>query len=300
MFLETTFNQDAASHPVHAFGYDWRQSNLDSGNNLLSFIVKVLSRHKGATQVILVTHSMGGLVARAAIAMNPAVNQSIRGVVHGAQPSTGAVVAYRRFFTGATPSFDGGDPASRVIEQIMGTTPTDYATILCNMPGPMQLMPSHLYPSPPDRPWLKTSPQADLSTVFAIYAQPFAPGILLNPLSSPDPFGVMFTNTALLAQVAQAAAFHQLLGDLGHPKTHVLSSTGLNTDVGVDFTGSSMRVIKRPLGDGTVPSVSGACPGIRDSFVKSREKVQGLEHAGVYKDDGFNNKVARLVRLILS
>jgi len=52
--------------PVHAFGYDFRRSNFDSGDALLAFIANVIASHPGAEQVILVTHSMGGLVARAA------------------------------------------------------------------------------------------------------------------------------------------------------------------------------------------------------------------------------------------
>ncbi len=300
-FLETTFNFDATSSPVYAFGYDWRQSNFTSGSNLLAFIVKVLGQHPGASQVILVTHSMGGIVARAALALNPSVVSSIRGVVHGAQPSVGAVVAYRRFFTGATPPFDGSGVADRVLGTIMGTTPREYATILSDLPGPMQLMPSHLYPSPANDPWLKTSPQVDLTNPATVYALPLGPGILLNPIGAPDPFVVGFINTALLAQVAQHDFFHRTLGDVGHPNTHVLSSTGLKTDVQVDFTGTNAaKVITKAAGDGTVPQVSGACPGIRASFVKSRDTVSGIEHSKVYSDDAFNKKVEKVIRLILS
>jgi hypothetical protein len=40
---------------------------------------------------------MGGLVLRGALLANDKLADKIRGVVHGAQPTNGAVVCYRRF-----------------------------------------------------------------------------------------------------------------------------------------------------------------------------------------------------------
>src|SRR5262249_46478477 len=140
-----------------------------------------------AQQVIIVTHSMGGLVTRAGLVQNSGAISSIRGVVHCAQPADGAVVAYRRFFTGATSKFDGTDVPARVLESILGNTPDEYAALLSELPGPMQLMPNHLFhlKQHAPKPWLKTSPQVDLANVFEVYLQPTPPGIM-RPLVGPN------------------------------------------------------------------------------------------------------------------
>lgn len=56
---------------VYAFGYNWLQSNGDSAKVIAARINKVIDDLKGSgyecNQVILVTHSMGGLVGRALV-----------------------------------------------------------------------------------------------------------------------------------------------------------------------------------------------------------------------------------------
>ncbi len=57
------------SYPVYACGYNWLKSNEDSAKNLESYINFVLNDCKTrlkytCEKVIIVTHSMGGLVAR--------------------------------------------------------------------------------------------------------------------------------------------------------------------------------------------------------------------------------------------
>ena len=55
--------------PVYACGYNWLRSNLVSAKRLAERIDKVIkdnnSKSSTCDQVILITHSMGGLVARA-------------------------------------------------------------------------------------------------------------------------------------------------------------------------------------------------------------------------------------------
>ena len=63
--------RDAAEvlYPVHAVGYNWLQSNLVSAQRLAEEIERITayyrSKGKRCEGVILITHSMGGLVARA-------------------------------------------------------------------------------------------------------------------------------------------------------------------------------------------------------------------------------------------
>ncbi|HVZ88942.1 MAG TPA: hypothetical protein VHG72_18380 [Polyangia bacterium] len=311
MQLETELNiaeQDLfmIPNPVYAFGYDWRRSNADSGAALLTFVADVLAKHPGARRVILVTHSMGGLVARAAIALNPGVVANVLGVVHGAQPSNGAVVAYRRFLTGANkqtdPATSSGVKAkvgAFVLNRIMGTTPDSYTTLQAGLPGPLQLLPNHLYHHFDDRPpWLQSAPPANLDAAFGVYAMPERPGVLMvtGPTLELDVLGV---NAALSLRLVEAGGFHTFLGTTAHPNTHVLFSSGVPTDVGVDLTSSSIVIDKQPLGDGTVPGVSGRCPHLPSSSVKLRREFTGLEHAGVYADSGFNQAALESVRTIM-
>lgn len=293
-------------NPVYAFGYDWRRSNADSGTALLAFIGDVLSRHPGARRVILMTHSMGGLVARAAMALNPGVVSSILGVIHGAQPSTGAVVAYRRFLTGATsqtdPATSGGfmgKVAAAVLNRIMGSTPQDYATLQAGLPGPIQLMPNHLYHHFDDRGlWLQTTPPVNMDLAFGVYSLPARPGVLVAPGPTLD-LNALTVNATLSLRLFEAGGFHTFLGNIAHPNTHLLFSSGVVTDVGVDLTGSSIVMDKQPLGDGTVPAVSGTCPHFPASSVKSRQTFAGLEHAAVYSSSAFNEAALAALRVIM-
>jgi pimeloyl-ACP methyl ester carboxylesterase len=307
MDLETSLNTSKQGitllgGPVYAFGYDFRQSNIASGLRLQTFIADVLSQHPRAEQVIVVTHSMGGLVARAAMATNPAIISSIRTVIHGAQPSMGAVVAYRRFFTGAVTSFDGGDTASFVLERVIGSTPDEYRELQVGLPGPLELLPSHLYARNDVRmrPWLVMQPQPDLSTVPGMYMVPLSPPGLLKRPTDPLDVSTLLFNGRLAARLAAAGAFHVLLADGGHPNTHVLFSTGVATDVATEFAVGDGKlttaVVKEAQGDGTVPAISGACLGMRPSLVKSRTSFNGLEHSAVYQDTAFNNAVIRLIQ----
>ena len=78
--------------PVYAFGYDGRKSNGDSATKLVEFTRATLDA-EGAEEAIFVTHSMGGLVARAAIKRDAWLESRTIGVVHLAQPACGAPVA---------------------------------------------------------------------------------------------------------------------------------------------------------------------------------------------------------------
>lgn len=85
--------------PVHAFGYNWTTSNDLSGQKLADEINNIIKKYTGmgrqCDKVLLVTHSMGGLVARSACMLHGAMDK-VLGIVHGAQPSNGSPAAYWR------------------------------------------------------------------------------------------------------------------------------------------------------------------------------------------------------------
>jgi len=84
--------------PVHAFGYNWTASNHVAGKKLSDEINRLINevyKDRNCKKVILVTHSMGGLVARSACMVHGAMDK-VLGIVHGVQPWNGAATAYWR------------------------------------------------------------------------------------------------------------------------------------------------------------------------------------------------------------
>ncbi|WP_312742196.1 lipase/acyltransferase domain-containing protein [Cedecea neteri] len=130
-------------YPLHVFGYNWLQSNADSAENLGAYIRKVLGMYHGrlaVNKVILVTHSMGGLVARH-YSENINGQDKILGIVHGVMPDLGSPAAYRRMKTGER----------GIIGMIIGDNAEKLMPVLAQSPGPLQLLPGMAYPSG----WLK-------------------------------------------------------------------------------------------------------------------------------------------------
>lgn len=143
-------------YPVYACGYNWLESCEESALRLrrrIESTIEFWAQHKReCKKVILVTHSMGGLVARACAKQIP---DKILGVIHGVMPALGAPACYRRIACGTESSSPShNDPRAmieaNVVAEIMGTQPELTMPVLATSPGPLQLLPNHLYP----RPWL--------------------------------------------------------------------------------------------------------------------------------------------------
>jgi hypothetical protein len=158
--------------PVYAFGYNWTQSNLDSAGCLLLKIENWIAECQRAghecRQVILVTHSMGGLVARAAAKLDKAGKQQILGIIHGVMPAIGAPVLYRRTVGGMeeVPHFALPELTGALVP-IGGRTAAETTPVIANAPGCLELLPSHLYPPG----WLRVERDVgrwDVETLFAL------------------------------------------------------------------------------------------------------------------------------------
>lgn len=124
--------------PVHAVGYNWLQSNAVSAELVSAKIDSYTKyyRDKGfrCEKVILVSHSMGGLVARY---YSEVLGQrdKVLGIVHGVMPATGAAATYKRMKTG-TEGLAG---------LALGPTAAAMTAVVGNAPGPLQLLPSKEY-----------------------------------------------------------------------------------------------------------------------------------------------------------
>lgn len=136
--------------PVHVMGYNWLDSIDTSAKALLLHIQKVIGDYNNrgikCEKVILVTHSMGGLVARYCSELEKGRN-IILGVVHGVLPAIGAASAYRRMKAGM--EYEGF--FGKVIAEVAGGNGAEMTAVLSQSPGPLQLLPGIEY----GRHWLK-------------------------------------------------------------------------------------------------------------------------------------------------
>lgn len=169
---------------VWAGGYNWLQSNRDSGaaikelieqtilpfyNEGKSVIVKDTPDGKGgsnctnerpapsrpmAEKVIVVTHSMGGLVSRALTELHQC--DKVLGVSHGVQPATGAPATYKRMRSG----FEGAE------QVFLGRNAADVVAILSQSPGGLELLPTADYND--GRPWLKVRDKGTGKEILAL------------------------------------------------------------------------------------------------------------------------------------
>jgi len=126
--------------PVYAVGYNWLRSIQDAAAVLQKRVQQIIAHYARlpyrckCSKVILVTHSMGGLVARYYSEVNGG-RSNILGIVHGAIPATGAAEAYRRPKTGVH------DKTAIVI----GRNAAEVTPIFAQSPGALQLLPSIHY-----------------------------------------------------------------------------------------------------------------------------------------------------------
>jgi pimeloyl-ACP methyl ester carboxylesterase len=142
-------------YPIYACGYNWLQSCGESAKRLERRIGEIIqwwkTRKHQCDKVILVTHSMGGLVARACAKRIP---DRIAGVIHGVMPALGAPLAYRRLACGT----ECDNPANDALDNykagkfadIAGRRPEDTTPVLSVAPGALELLPNQLHP----KPWL--------------------------------------------------------------------------------------------------------------------------------------------------
>lgn len=223
------------SFPVHACGYNWAASNLDSGQMLADEIKRVKDGYHGhngqvCTQVILITHSMGGLVARAA-AMNSGAKDSILGVIHGVMPTHGAAAMYKRAtlgFGNESTHWLFGWIADEVASAALGYTAKETTPVLAYNPGPLELAPNHRYNG--GGPWLiikdgkgrmlkslpeKGDPYAEIYGRTDVWWRAVHPEYL-NPAKLPIKAREMFIET-----LKAAKSYHTKLADDGfHPNSY--------------------------------------------------------------------------------
>ncbi|WP_254222154.1 esterase/lipase family protein, partial [Burkholderia multivorans] len=137
---------------VYAIGYNWLQSNALSAKDVIEGLdfedkatqkkmrlmgIKDIIAENDSGKAIILTHSMGGLVARMAIAKHGAADL-MHGVFHNVLPATGAPIAAKRFRTGG--GSEGGLNGF-INGALLGRDADEFVAVAANAPGPLELLP---------------------------------------------------------------------------------------------------------------------------------------------------------------
>jgi len=205
--------------PVHACGYNWLDSNAFAAERLAERIDELIRQYgSNCQQVILVTHSMGGLVARRC-AQLPGMAGKIAGVVHGVMPATGAPVAYRRCKVGMSDE-------DAIAGAVIGPTGQEITAVFAQAPGALQLLPSQGYAPG----WLRLVDEKGQS---AMPRQPVDDpyesiylrrdrwwGLLREEWLAPKD-GDAITWETFAENISEAKVFHQTIAGSYHPQTYV-------------------------------------------------------------------------------
>lgn len=218
---------------VYAFGYNWLQSNGDSAKIIAQRISKVIDDLNGSgyqcRQVIVVTHSMGGLVGRALV--HPAygnLQDKVLGIVHGVMPAIGAPAAYKRMRAGFEDPGMMSSPTESLAAKVAGNYGDEVTAVLANAPGALELLPTESYGNG----WLRVRHNGrDLETWpkqgdpysevyklrgkwYALFREDW-----INPSNlRPDLGGGTFARTCMYLD--QVQKFHQTIAATYHPNSY--------------------------------------------------------------------------------
>ncbi|WP_426174627.1 esterase/lipase family protein [Massilia sp. TWR1-2-2] len=182
-------------YPVHAMGYNFVRSNGQSAKIIAERIRGMVKGYQQrgfkCDEVIIVTHSMGGLLARALI--HPSYGNLLKdsslkvlGIYHNVMPTLGAAGAYKRMRFGFQ---EKSGFTAETEAKILGIDGRHATAILANAPAPLEMMPGAGYGAN----WLKVIdglnrplaswPSEKQTALEHIYLQPEnAWWRLLNPL----------------------------------------------------------------------------------------------------------------------
>jgi pimeloyl-ACP methyl ester carboxylesterase len=204
-------------------GYNWLQPNRSSGERVAKRITALMERYQAqgfqCEKVILVTHSMGGLVARAVIHPDMGkLNEKVLGIVHGVMPAMGAGAAYKRMRCGFEDSMF--DPAPKVL----GNFGNEVTAVLGNAQGGLELLPTRAYGGD----WLRANHKGATLKSLPKYGDPYEEiykvrgkwyslfeETWINPARIP---GSSFKNTCHMLD--RAKKFHEAIADTYHGQSY--------------------------------------------------------------------------------
>ena len=162
--------------PVWACGYNWLDDNKASAGLLQKRIQAALDRYRGegktCDKVILVTHSMGGLVARYASEVMGR-GDAIYGIVHGVMLAIGAAATYRRIKSGTESPTGPSNPKKWVTDivtsGVLGANAAANTAVMSGAPGPLQLLPTPEYGNG----WLRIEQRGSVPSALPQHGDPY-------------------------------------------------------------------------------------------------------------------------------
>lgn len=205
--------------PVHAMGYNWLQSNRRSGQIIADRVRKLMESYRAqgyeCKKVIFITHSMGGLAARAA--MHQAIGglqDDVLGVVHGVMPAIGAGAAYKRMRCGC----------EGMVQGILGKNGQEVTAVLASSQGGMELLPTAAYGNG----WLQAIHEGSTLMSFPKKGDPYEEIYKVQgkwfQLFNPDwvnPSGLRFRGIEnALSLLDKTKQFHQEMHGYYHPNSY--------------------------------------------------------------------------------
>lgn len=211
--------------PVHAMGYNWLKSCKTAATDLAPRILNLIAEYKRqgyqCEKVVIVTHSMGGLVARALIHPKMGkISGRILGIVHGVMPAIGSPAAYKRMRSG----FEEGPAGVSIPAMVLGNHGDEVTAVLANSAGGLELLPSTAYGNG----WLRVRHNGQLIGRFPKNGDPYEEiyklrgtwyGLLreewINPAAQE---GRNFDRTCGLLD--DARQFHKDIESSYHPNSH--------------------------------------------------------------------------------
>ncbi|MES2741401.1 MAG: hypothetical protein V4754_10680 [Pseudomonadota bacterium] len=138
-------------YPVHAMGYNFIKSNGESAvviaDRIRGLVAGYRKRGFKCDEVIILTHSMGGLLGRALVhpkygnMLNDA-SVKILGIYHNVMPTMGAAGAYKRMRFGFQ---EKEGMAAEYEAQVLAFDGEHATAILANAPAPLEMMPGAAY-----------------------------------------------------------------------------------------------------------------------------------------------------------
>ncbi len=220
-------------YPVHAMGYNFLQSNGKSATIIAKRIRGLVEGYQKrgfkCDEVIIITHSMGGLVARALLHPdygNMLNDKTIKvlGIYHNVMPTMGAGSAYKRMRFGFQ---DKPGKLAEIGARVIAINGEHATAILANTPAPLELLPGTAY----GKDWLKVVdgsgktlwswPRNDESALNSIYLQPEDAWWRLinpkwvNPANAKERSGGGLKNVQ--SRLINAAKFIQSIENTFHP-----------------------------------------------------------------------------------
>jgi hypothetical protein len=220
-------------YPVHAMGYNFLVSNGKSAKVIAERIRGVVKGYQKrgfkCDEVIIVTHSMGGLVGRALLHASYGnllndPNVKVLGMYHNVMPTMGAASAYKRMRFGFKEKWG---PLASLEAKILALDGESATAILANTRAPLELLPGAAY----GREWIKVVdaygktlwswPRENDTALEGIYLQPpNAWWRLVNPLwvnpgkvSKTDGGGII----KVMERINWASEFSQSIEQTFHP-----------------------------------------------------------------------------------